>query len=309
MTSNGETWKISLSCTRAEAEAATADDDVLAILPVLLAREPDPAQPESWRLEAYVESEPDPAVIAALTRLAPSAAESQPTIEHLPAEDWLTLSQAGLEPVRAGRFFIHTAAHADEAPKHSISLQIEASRAFGTGQHETTVGCLLMLDALKAMGGRFKSVADIGTGTGLLAFAAHRLWPAARIIASDIDPVAIEITRENAAFNQVALAARPGAVQLVTAPGLLHGTIRRSMPYDLIIANILAGPLIALAPSFGAALAPGGTIILAGLLVGQADAVAEAYRRHGFRLAETITRGEWPTLRLVKRRSSLKRRG
>ena len=147
--------------------------------------------------------------LALLLGLVPSARGAAPKAERLDDEDWVTLSQAGLEPIRAGRFFVHTPAHRDAVPAGAIAFEIDAGRAFGTGQHETTTGCLLALDRLKASGASFANLLDLGTGTGLLAFAAMRLWPAARAAASDIDPVAIEVAAENAAVNGVE--ARPRA--------------------------------------------------------------------------------------------------
>lgn len=298
-------WKLTLPCTKAEAEAIAEDIAPLAQLdppPVLMTSEPDPAAPESWRLDAYFESEPDEASLAFVRDLVPSAHSIAPAIERIAEADWVTLSQSGLEPIRAGRFFVHTPAHADETPEGAIAFSIEAGRAFGTGHHETTSGCLLMLDRMKRRGLRFDDVADIGTGTGLLAFAARALWPRARAIASDIDPVSIEVTRENAAVNHIPIGRLRGEIELAVAPGLQHRRLNRRTPYDLIIANILAGPLIELAPSFSAALRPGGSLILAGLLDRQGDSVAAAYRRQGLRLAERLDQGDWPTLRLVKRR-------
>lgn len=300
-----DSWKLTLPCTRAEAQAIAEDIAPLALLdppPVLMTSEPDPAEPEQWRLDAYFESEPDTASIAFIRELVPSAREATPAIERLADADWVTLSQTGLEPIRAGRFFVHTPAHADEVPGGAIAFSIEAGRAFGTGHHETTTGCLLMLDRLKRQGAHFDNFADIGTGTGLLAFAALALWPAARAIASDIDPVAIEVTGENARENGVPIGRLRGEIELAVAPGLRHRRLLWRAPYDLIIANILAGPLIELAPALSAAMKPGGSLILAGLLDRQADAVAAAYRRCGLRLAGRLDRGDWPTLRLVKRR-------
>jgi ribosomal protein L11 methyltransferase len=154
---------------------------------------------------------------------------------------------------------------------------------------------------LAAKGHRFGNVADIGTGTGLLAFAARHLWPGARIIASDIDPVSIRVAADNARTNQVPTGHAVGQVALVTASGTDHPRIRRRARYDLIIANILAGPLIELAPAFAALLADGGSLILAGLLDRQVDAVKQAYAVVGIRLAETQPGGDWPCLRLIKR--------
>lgn len=294
-------WKMSLPCRQAEAEAV-AESEPLDGFSAILGREIDPANPSLWVIEAYLLDKPSAEEVAVFRSLAPSAADRQPDIEWIAPADWLTLSQSGLEPVHAGRFFVHTALHADAVPDDAIAFRIEASQAFGTGQHETTTGCLLMLDQIKREGARFKDIVDVGTGTGLLAFAALKLWPGANAIASDIDPIAIDVARENAEHNGIPLGVRAGSVELVTAAGMAHRSLRRRAPYDLIIANILAGPLIDLAPVLSNALAPGGTLILAGLLDHQAEAVANAYRPQGLRLAGSIVRGEWPTLRLVKRR-------
>lgn len=299
-------WKLTLPCTKAEAEALQADIEPLADLdppPVLMTSEADAAQPDAWRLDAYFEAEPDAATIALLRALVPSAT-TDPLIERLEEEDWVTLSQQGLEPIRAGRFFVHTPAHRNAVPEGAVALEIDAGRAFGTGQHETTSGCLVALDRLKATGASFSNIADVGTGTGLLAFAALRLWPAARIAASDIDPVSIEVSEENAGINAVPLGRARGQVELVVAPGMDHPRLQARAPYDLVIANILAGPLIELAPSIGVTLAPGGRLILAGLLGSQADAVASAYRRQGLMASFRITHGEWPTLVMRKRRAT-----
>jgi ribosomal protein L11 methyltransferase len=300
-------WKVTLPCTKAEAEALTQDIVQLAVLdspPVLMTSEPDPARPDEWRMDAYFEEEPGPDDLALLLGLAPSAGSAAPAVEELGDEDWVTLSQAGLAPIRAGRFFVHTPAHRDAIPAGTVAFEIDAGRAFGTGQHETTTGCLLALDRLKATGARFSDIADVGTGTGLLAFAAMHLWPTARAIASDIDPVSIEVAEENARINRVKLGRGPAQLELAVAPGLDHPRLEARAPYDLIIANILAGPLIELAPTLAGALAPGGRLILAGLLDHQAEAVTAAYRRQGMMAGTSIVRGDWPTLTLRKRKAT-----
>lgn len=297
-------WKVILPCTKAEAEALGGDIAQLAELespPVLMTSE---AEGEAWRLDAYFDAEPGPPDIALLLSLVPSAEGVAPRIERLEDQDWVTLSQAGLEPIRAGRFFVHTPAHRDEVPPGSIAFEIDAGRAFGTGQHETTTGCLIALDRLRAAGTSIANLADIGTGTGLLAFAAMRLWPAARAIASDIDPVAIHVAAENAAVNAIPIGRARGQLELVTAAGMDHPRLTDRAPYDLLIANILAGPLIDLAPSLAGALAPGGRLILAGLLDHQAASVAAAYRRQGMMASGRVVRGDWPTLVMRKRRST-----
>lgn len=298
-------WKITLPCNKAEAEQLAGDMPELALFdpqPTLMTSEPDPEKPDEWQLDAYVEARPDKAMIATIAALVPSAKGVNPVLTHIPEDDWVTLSQSGLEPIRAGRFFVHTPYNADQVPAGMTGFMIDAGRAFGTGHHETTTGCLTMLDRLRRSGLRFDDIADVGTGTGLLAFAARALWPAAKVIASDIDPVSIEVTAENAAVNGIPLGRGRGQVELAVAPGLAHRRLKTRLPYDLLIANILAGPLIELAPVFGNAVLPGGSLILAGLLDSQADAVAQAYRRQGMYLADSIVRGDWPTLRMVKRR-------
>jgi ribosomal protein L11 methyltransferase len=150
---------------------------------------------------------------------------------------------------------------------------------------------------------RFSSIVDVGTGTGLLAFAAFRLWPCARVIASDIDPVSIEVTAENAAINGVPVGRGRRQLELAIAAGLDHPRLKARAPYDLLIANILAAPLVELAPALSAAVEPGGRLMLAGLLRSQADAVLAAYRRQGLTLSFAVEHGDWPTLLLRKRRA------
>lgn len=307
-------WKVTLPCTKAEAEALKDDISPLAWLdfpPVLMTSEADGARPDEWRLDAYFEDEPTAEMLKLLAGLAPSAGGVDPAVEKVEDRDWVTLSQQGLEPIRAGRFFVHTPAHRDSAPADSIALEIDAGRAFGTGQHETTSGCLVALSRLKAGGAAVADLVDLGTGTGLLAFAALKLWPAARAAASDNDPVAIEVSEENAATNRVKLGRARGQLELLVAEGMDHVRLQARSPFDLVIANILAGPLIELAPSVARTISPGGRLILAGLLDHQAPAVAAAYRRQGMMLTGRVERGEWPTLVMRKRRAVpvRKRRG
>ncbi len=300
-----DSWKVSLPCTKAEAEALKDDISPLAWLdfpPVLMTSEADGSRPDEWRLDAYFDDEPTAEMLGLLQGLAPSATGVAPAVEKVENRDWVTLSQQGLEPIRAGRFFVHTPAHREAVPADSIALEIDAGRAFGTGQHETTTGCLLALGRLKEAGASFGNLLDLGTGTGLLAFAALKLWPTARAIASDIDPVSIEVTGENAAINRIPLGRVRGRLELAVASGMDNGRLKARAPYDLILANILAGPLVDLAPSVAAALAPRGRLVLAGLLDHQAARVADAYRREGLMLSFTIPRGEWPTLVMRKRR-------
>jgi ribosomal protein L11 methyltransferase len=274
-------WKLSLPCTRAEAEAIDASDDIADGM-VLMTTELEEDDREHWRLDAYLEAEPDVTTIAAIHALVPSAAGVAPGIEKLPEEDWVTLSQQGLEPIAEGRFVVHTSAHPVTPPEGGRAFLIEAGQAFGTGHHATTSGCLAMLDALP---GSFARVIDIGTGTGLLAFAARHLWPKAEVIATDIDPRAIDVTAENAALNGIK------GVDLIVADGALDDRITTRAPYDLLIANILAGPLVSMAPEIAAIAAPGATIVLAGLLETQRADVVAAFAGCGCALEEVDRRG------------------
>lgn len=294
-TQAGESWKLSLPCTQAEAEAISALAEPLPGFdppPVLMTSEVDEDRPDAWRLDVYTEGAPPPALVEAIVRLAPSAGSAAPAIERIEDEDWVTKSQEWLQPIDAGRFHVHTAAHAGGAPGDAIVFHIEAGRAFGTGHHETTSGCLEMLDGIAQAGGRFARIADIGTGTGLLAFAARALWPDAAILAADIDPVSIEVTMANMAANGI----DPDALTLVAAPGVDHPTIARAAPFDLILANILAGPLIELAPEFARVAAPRATIVLAGLLASQEADVVAAYAAQGFMLGRRMQKGNWSIL-------------
>ncbi len=283
---SAESWKLTLPCTRSEAEAIDAGE--LTIDAVLMTTEEIEDDREHWRLDAYVEAEPDAATVAAIRALVPSATGADAVVERLGDADWVTMSQAGLEPLHVGRFYVHTGEAV--APAGTRAFHIAASRAFGTGHHETTSGCLAMLDAMADAD--FAKVIDIGTGTGLLAFAAAHLWPQAAVMATDIDPVSIEVTQENAALNGVA------GIELVVADGTLDDAIVARAPYDLVIANILAGPLVSMAPEIASIADVGATIVLAGLLETQRDAVVAAYAACGCTLEAVDRRGDWSVLRL-----------
>ncbi len=259
-------------------------------------------QPEDWQLEVWLPRRPssaDKSAVAALfAGCAPKLAAQQ-----LPDVDWLTYSQQGVEPIRTGCFHIHTPQHPPQRQRGTRDFTIPASQAFGTGQHATTAGCLAMLSAMKARGTMVRNCADIGTGTGLLAFAALHLWPRALATASDIDAVCAGVVADNAALNAVPIGARQGELTMVIAGGMAHPLLEARGPYDLIVANILAGPLIDLAPDFARAMVPGGNLLLAGLLETQESAVRRAYRRAGFRLAKRLVNGDWSILWYRKRPS------
>jgi ribosomal protein L11 methyltransferase len=287
-------WRVTIACNRAQAESVGEAGNLFADAdspPVLVADEPDPDRPDDWLIHAYFDREPSSDEIASIAALG----GGKPSVESLGEEDWVTMSQAGLEPIRAGRFYVHTPTHGQAIPPDAIAFEVDAGLAFGTGQHATTAGCLEALDRLQREGKMFANVADIGTGTGLLAFAALALWPGAKCIATDIDQIAVDVARENALINRVAIGHGTGELLLAAADGMDSPLLAARAPFDLLIANILAGPLIELAPDFAAALAPGGTVVLAGLLDSQADAVARAYAQHGLSLSRRGA-GEWPVL-------------
>lgn len=209
------------------------------------------------------------------------------TVTQLPNEDWVGLSQSGLPPIKAGRFFIH-GSHDVPSDDALFPILVDAGQAFGTGHHGTTTGCLLMLDSLEATGFRPRSILDLGTGAGILAIAAAKLFPDANILATDIDPVATKVADENAAINGVKF-------RSVTADGFetpaLHG-----QTFDLVIANILAGPLRGLAEDIAKALSPSGYAILSGILDEQGDWVAEAFRDAGLTVKPQPSLDGWTSL-------------
>ena len=287
----------SLPCSRAEADTAMLADEPFAGhagVPTLVAAEED----GQWQLRLYLEGVPDAALLRALGALAPSAAVP-PCTERLPDSDWVTLSQAGLEPVDLGRFHVHTGEHGGLARPGQWPIRIDAGLAFGTGQHATTAGCIRTAARL-ARRQRKTDVLDVGTGSGLLAFAAHRLFPRARITAADLDPVAVGVAAANARINHVRRGMGAGEIALCAAPGVTHPLILSRAPYDLVFANILAGPLVALAPSLAAVVAEGGHLILAGLLAPQRQQVIASYRAQGLLLVERSRGAEWPVLLLQK---------
>lgn len=283
---NPPLWKASVTLPKARAADAMA---VLEITPapapqaVLTEEEPFGA---NATIEALYDTPPDAAL---LSRLVGRAV----TVEPLPDQDWIRLSQEGLPPVRAGRFFVYGAHDAGKVPEGVIPIRIEAGMAFGTGHHETTALCLTALDLLSRTGARTNTL-DLGCGTGVLAVAAAKLWKRP-VLATDIDPDAIEVTRENARIND----AGP-LVQTAVADGMEHPAIRGRAPFDLIVANILAGPLTRLAPGVAAALAPGGTVVLSGLLRWQEKTVLGFYRAQGLILRRSLRDGSWSALILER---------
>ncbi|MEL6837958.1 MAG: 50S ribosomal protein L11 methyltransferase [Pseudomonadota bacterium] len=244
-----------------------------------------------WEVGAYFDAPPDAGALAVLSALH----DAKPfTISKLPDQDWVSKVQRDLPPVAAGRFFVHGAHDADKVPAGKEALLIEAAMAFGTGHHGTTLGCLRALDALLDDGFRGGSIVDVGCGTAVLAMAAAKVLPG-RILASDIDPVAVEVAAANVAANGLT-----GRVDCVVAAGFDAPELAKSAPYDLVFANILKGPLVGLAPDIGQFTASDGYVILSGILNEQADDVITIYQQNGFNVVKREEIVEWTTVLMGK---------
>ena len=210
-------------------------------------------------------------------------------IAAVPDKDWVAESQRELAPIRAERFFVHGSHFAGKPPRGSIAIEIDAGLAFGTGRHETTRGCLLALVRL-AKARKFRRPLDLGTGSGILAIAMAKLWDV-EVLASDNDPQATKVARENAGLNGVG-----DQVRVVTGAGYAAPAVRGGGPYDLVTANILARPLMRLAPGLARHLAPKGIALLSGLLVEQEEMVLAAHRKVGLDVLWRIRLGDWSVL-------------
>ncbi|MDE1172697.1 MAG: 50S ribosomal protein L11 methyltransferase [Parvibaculaceae bacterium] len=250
----------------------------------------------TWRIDALYEEEPEADAILALLANAgatPEAGISEFTLAPLPDEDWVKKSLEGLAPVQAGRFFVYGSHDAHKVPAGVIPLLIEAGQAFGTGHHGTTEGCLAYISEICAARTPSNPL-DLGTGTGVLAIGIAKLTHHP-VLASDIDPVATRVARENAAGNGV-----KNLVRIVTATGFGHPLLTARAPYDLIVANILARPLVAMAPAFAVALAPGGDLVLSGILRKQGAMVTAACVAQGLKLVSRKPIDDWVTLRFTR---------
>ncbi|MEM9852950.1 MAG: 50S ribosomal protein L11 methyltransferase [Pseudomonadota bacterium] len=242
-----------------------------------------------WEVGAYFVEAPDP---VSLDILAAAFGAKPFAISEMPDIDWVAKVRRELAPVRAGRFFVYGSHDADKVPQEAEPLLIEAAMAFGTGHHGTTKGCLEAFERLLSAGARFENVIDVGCGTAVLAMAAARVLNA-RVTATDIDPVAVEVAQANLAVNGLTERVSCFAAQGFDAPA-----IAEAAPYDLIFANILKAPLIALAPDMARNAAPGANLILSGILTHQADEVCEVYARHGFNLSHKQEIVDWVSLTL-----------
>jgi ribosomal protein L11 methyltransferase len=243
--------------------------------------------PGRWEVVVYFSEAPDADQRAALKR------HGRFRIAELAEADWVAKSLAGLSPVRAGPFLVHGSHDRAAARENDIAIEIEAGEAFGTGHHGTTAGCLIEIARIAATR-RIRNALDVGTGSGVLAFAIARI-SGAPVLASDIDPVATRVAEENARLNGVAR-----HVRMVTAPGLDAAIFRRKAPYDLIVANILAGPLAKLAPAIARVTARNGIVVLSGLLPTQKARIVAAYRGAGLVLTRARVMDGWLTLVLTR---------
>lgn len=270
----------------AEAAAAAVDADPLLEGATYSILEED-EDAGLWRIDGYPTSGDEAARLEARLRAQPGL---EVAVEPLADADWLAMALSGLPPVRAGRFFVYGLHDRGKVPADTVNLRIEAGAAFGTGHHGTTVGCLEAFDGLLAAGESFGRVLDVGTGTGVLAIAAARTGsPVA--VGTDIDPPSVRIAAENAAENDA-------RAEFVLADGLSHADVARHAPYDLVFANILAAPLVELAPQITEAVRPGGAVILSGLLRTQEQRVLDAYLPRGMSLERTIHHDAWSALLL-----------
>ncbi|HZY14467.1 MAG TPA: 50S ribosomal protein L11 methyltransferase [Beijerinckiaceae bacterium] len=296
---NDATHIMRLTCNEAGARAV-ADLIVETFDPAQTAaaafeKEPGASQSaRQWVVEVYFGWEPDRAAIRELVAVAAGREVAQAiTFDRVERADWISASLAGFDPVRAGRFLV-IGSHARQAARpNDIVIEIEAALAFGTGHHGTTMGCLLALDRLGRRR-RPRQVLDVGTGSGVLAIAAAKRWKR-KVVASDIDPIAVVTARANATQNGAGPFVRP-----VRADGTKRLPLKGG--YDLILANILAGPLKRLALELARVAAPAGILVLSGLLERDVPGVLAVYRAHGFGLLRRELREGWATLMLCRHR-------
>lgn len=254
---------------------------------------------DRWQLEAYcTELPPYDELETAISNGARIAGIAMPEFNAgpVPQIDWVSENQKSFTPIRAGQFFVYPSHYTGTVPVGSLPIRMDAGMAFGTGEHGTTKGCLLMIDSVlkrKTVG----SALDLGCGTGILAIATALASRRTRITASDIDPDAVAVSRQNCRINGTGNRIRP-----VVSDGLERRGMNRVAEFDLVIANILAGPLQRLAPGISRITARGGNVILSGLMESQETQVLAAYRRQGLRLRSRLRLDGWSTLLLDRKR-------
>lgn len=248
-----------------------------------------------WRIEAYYDELPDAGELTEALRRILGTHVSSALLAAVPELNWVALSQAALPPVLAGRFTVHGSHDSARVAGGPFSILIDAGEAFGTAHHATTYGCLLALDRLTRRA-QFKNVLDLGCGSGVLAIAVARANPHARIWATDLDQQSVKVARDNMGLNGVG-----HRIKAICANGFETAELRQAPKFDLVIANILAGPLTTLSGPVARALERGGAVVLSGLLTHQAPSVIAAYNAHGVSLAAHARINGWSTLVLQKR--------
>lgn len=288
---DGRTWEIVIELptgNRKEAFEAAIADFIVGVALFEIENTP------RWRLVGYADNAPDTAMVEASVAIAAAATGiDAPGIRISPVieKDWVAESERSLPALHVGPYFVFGSHIREAPPPKSISIKIDAGLAFGTGNHETTQGCLQALEHVFADGMPDNPI-DIGTGSGILAIAIAKRCDV-NVLASDIDPVAVDVARENAGINGVG-----DRIACLVSEGVEDEGIRTSAPYDLVVANIVANPLIALAGGIEKILSAKGWVILSGILNGQADDVAAAYAAHSLGVKEKIALGNWTTLLL-----------
>ncbi len=246
-----------------------------------------------WEIEALFDFEPDAAMIDKMLASVFEDAAMAPVpviVSCLENRDWLAENRAAFPPLRIGRFWVHGSHVGTPPPPASLPLQIDAAMAFGSGTHPTTRGCMRALQMIRRTAP--KRILDMGCGSAILVMAAARLWPSARLVAADNDPTAIRVAATNRALNHIA----PKNMRLAVSRGLGNRMVRQQAPYDLILANILAGPLMRMAPELVSHLHRKGWLVLSGILNRQAVAVELSYAAQGLRTSSRLKIGDWTTL-------------
>lgn len=296
-------WQISFNVSSVESAAAEAVLENQLGDAVRATSRFEGDAPDLRQIQVIVGHPPD---VAALTSALSKVLRTVPALrlEPVPETDWVTASLDRQPPVQAGRYFVYGGHVKDAPPPGSVALRVDAGTAFGTGSHETTRGCLLALDQI-ARDRNFRNALDIGCGTGVLAMAMAKTFRAKTfraktfglpVLASDIDPVAVAVARGNVRINGLAR-----YVDVVCADGVRHRRIEARAPFDLVTANILAGPLVGLAPKLRTCVVSGGLVVLSGLLEGQEPMVLSAYRGQGFDMSRRLDLEGWHTLVLTRR--------
>ena len=296
-------WTVSFTAHRDDATAFVLALDDIAV--AVSQFEDGQSDGQTWRIDALFDGEPNSAELTARLAIAGTQVEnaSPPfTITRVPDQDWVASTLSTFSPMRVGRFWVHGSHHHGAIPAGSLPLQVDATTAFGTGEHASTHSCLQAIDQLGKQSSVTRlirsqtspAVLDLGCGTGILAMAAARLWRCS-VLASDIDSEAVRVAQHMIHANGLRQ-----LVELIQADGVFHRRIHSAAPFALITANILARPLRRLSAEVSTILMPGGRLVLSGLLQTQIPMVLNAYRAQGLRLKRVLRRGKWATLVLKR---------